>query len=225
MRAKQKNCPRPETAQKNGGVFESFLTGHASARFLCRQVGMADLGKEFLPVFLEMQAAHERLVVKKANLVIIQIVKCIRAGIASMDQVEESFGMDGTALEALLAYLDARPKQNLARRRSSVRHRAKPASGGEEVRPSKRIKRVSMRELSKKTAEVVRSVVPHREILVTERGRIIAKIVSQHDSIGVPYFARRKPSREFNKLHKRGKTGRGVDATQSISEDREDRPT
>ncbi len=100
-----------------------------------------------------------------------------------------------------------------------------PTSGREEVRPSKRIKRVSMRELSKKTAEVVRSVESHREILVTERGQIIAKIVSQRDSKRVPYFARRKPSPEFTKLDKSGKTGQGEDATQSISKDREDRPT
>ena len=225
MRTKSKNCPQPETAQKNGGVFERFLTANASARFLCRQIGMTDLANELVPVFWELQAAHERLVVRKANLVLIQIVKGIRAGIASMEQVEESFEMDGAALEELLTYLAAPPKQDLARHHSSDRRRAEQASGGEEVNPRKRIKRVSMGELSKKTAEVVRSVAPHREILVTERGRIIAKIVYQDGSTGVPYFARRKPSTEFTKLDKSGKTGHGVDATRSISQDREERLT
>ena len=225
MRPKPKNCPTSETGQKNGGAFEKFLTAHASARFLCRQIGMADLANELVPVFLELQAAHERLVVKKANLVLIQIVKYIRAGIASLDQVEESFELDGEALEALLTHLDSQPKQNLDRHHFSARRRAKPDSARKGMRPSKRIKRMSIRELSKTTAEVVRSIAPHEEILVTERGRIIAKIVSNNHSTKVPYFARRRPSREFTKLDKRGKTGQGVDATQSISEDREDRPT
>lgn len=38
-----------------------------------------------------------------------------------------------------------------------------------------------------------------------------------------PYFVRRKLSKEFKKLDDSGKTGRGRDSTQLISEDREDR--
>jgi excisionase family DNA binding protein len=40
-----------------------------------------------------------------------------------------------------------------------------------------------------------------------------------------PYFARRKLSKEFKKLDESGKTGRGTDSTQLISEDREDDET
>ncbi len=91
-------------------MFEKFLTANASARFLCRQIGMADLANELVPVFWDLQTAHERLVARKANRMLIQIVRGIRAGIASIEQVEDSFPMDGAALETLLTYLDAQPK-------------------------------------------------------------------------------------------------------------------
>jgi hypothetical protein len=49
------------------------------------------------------------------------------------------------------------------------------------------------------------------------------KVVPETDTAKVPYFARRKPSSEFVKLDKSGKTGRETNATQSISSDRKDR--
>jgi hypothetical protein len=48
-------------------------------------------------------------------------------------------------------------------------------------------------------------------------------VVPETDKSTVPYFARREPSSEFLKLDKSGKTGRGTNATRSISSDREDR--
>jgi len=43
------------------------------------------------------------------------------------------------------------------------------------------------------------------------------------DTIGVPYFARRKPSKAFAKLDASGKTGSGTNVTHLISQEREDR--
>ena len=63
----------------------------------------------------------------------------------------------------------------------------------------------------------------HGHILVTDNGRTIAKIVPEPNETGVPYFAHRKPSTAFAKLDSSGRTGRGTDVTESISEDREDR--
>jgi len=85
------------------------------------------------------------------------------------------------------------------------------------------MKTVSIRELHAKTGELVREASQHGHILVTDNGHTIAKIVPQADEAGVPYFAQRKPSTAFAKLDASGKTGRGTDATQLISEDREDR--
>jgi len=85
------------------------------------------------------------------------------------------------------------------------------------------MKTVSIRELHAKTGELVRKAAQHGHILVTDNGRTIAKIVPEINGTDVPYFARRKASMAFAKLDASGKTGGGTDATQVISEDREDR--
>jgi prevent-host-death family protein len=85
------------------------------------------------------------------------------------------------------------------------------------------MKKVTIRELHAKTGELVREASHHGQILVTDNGRTIAKIIPETDGTGVPYFAQRKPSTGFVRLDKSGKTSRGTDAMQSISEDREDR--
>jgi prevent-host-death family protein len=85
------------------------------------------------------------------------------------------------------------------------------------------MKTVSIRELHAKTGGLVRAASQHGHILVTDNGRTIAKIVPEINGTVVPYFAQRKSSLAFAKLDASGKTGRGTDATQLISEDREDR--
>ena len=85
------------------------------------------------------------------------------------------------------------------------------------------MKTVTIRELHAKTGELVRQAAKHGEILVTDSGRTIAKILPQTQNVGIPYFARRQPSSAFRKLDGTDKTGRGTDVTQLISEDREDR--
>jgi antitoxin (DNA-binding transcriptional repressor) of toxin-antitoxin stability system len=69
----------------------------------------------------------------------------------------------------------------------------------------------------------VREASRHGEIRVTDRGRVVARIVPQAEIGEVPYFARRKPSAAFKTLDESGKTGQGTDSTIAISEDREDR--
>ena len=85
------------------------------------------------------------------------------------------------------------------------------------------MKTVTIRELHAKTGELVRDASRHGQILVTDNGRTIAKILPETDGTGFPYFAQREPSRAFSRLDESGKTGRGSDVTQLISEDREDR--
>lgn len=85
------------------------------------------------------------------------------------------------------------------------------------------MKTVSIRELHAKTGELVRAAARHGEILVTDNGRTIAKILPQSEVSETPYFARRKMSAAFAKLDAGTKTGRGTDTTQLISEDRDDR--
>jgi prevent-host-death family protein len=83
------------------------------------------------------------------------------------------------------------------------------------------MKSISIRELHEKTGEYVRRAAKEGEILVTDRGRTVAKIVAQEEVQEVPYFARRKTTPAFRKLIKSGKLRGGTDSTQIVSDDRD----
>ena len=87
------------------------------------------------------------------------------------------------------------------------------------------MKTVTIRELHSRTGELVRQASRHGEIRVTDRGRVVAKILPEADPASVPYFARRRYVGPGIKcLIESGKLGRrGTDSTIAISEDREDR--
>ncbi len=85
------------------------------------------------------------------------------------------------------------------------------------------MKTITIRELHAKTGEWVREAALHGQILVTDNGRAVARIVPETEEGSVPYFAARKPSAAFARLDATGKTGQGTDVTQLISDDREDR--
>jgi prevent-host-death family protein len=85
------------------------------------------------------------------------------------------------------------------------------------------MKTVTIRELHAKTGELVREAKHHGHILVTDNGRTVAKIVPETDRVTTPFFGRRKPSAAFCRLDRSGKTAGGTDATESISQDREER--
>ena len=85
------------------------------------------------------------------------------------------------------------------------------------------MKKISIRELHEKTGDWIRKAVKEGEILVTDRGRTVAKIVPEVETPEVPYFARRVLTPGFRRLMKRGRLRGGTDATRIVSEDR-DRP-
>ena len=87
------------------------------------------------------------------------------------------------------------------------------------------MKTISIRELHARTGKLVREASRHGQILVTDNGRTIAKIVPAVQPEGAPYFARRKfIDGRIKKLIETGRLGRGgTDVTQLISDDREDR--
>ena len=85
------------------------------------------------------------------------------------------------------------------------------------------MKSVSIRELHARTGELVRSASRHGEILVTDHGRLIAKIVPESAGGKPPYFLHRDASEAFRRLDSIGSTGGGTDSTRTISENREDR--
>jgi antitoxin (DNA-binding transcriptional repressor) of toxin-antitoxin stability system len=83
------------------------------------------------------------------------------------------------------------------------------------------MKTISIRELHEKTGEWVRSAAKYGGLIVTDRGRTIAKIIPHEEEVEVPYFARRKMSPEFRRLFESGKLRGATDSTQLISEDRD----
>jgi len=87
------------------------------------------------------------------------------------------------------------------------------------------MKTISIRELHAKTGRWVRDASKHGQILVTDNGRAIAKIVPELPPIQTPYFARRNYiDDQTRSVIESGRLGRGgADATDLISEDREDR--
>ena len=87
------------------------------------------------------------------------------------------------------------------------------------------MKVVTLRELHARTGQVVRAVSQQGQILITDNGRTIARMVPESAAAEVPYFARRKfVSVAMRKLIESGKLGAGgTDSTQAISEDREGR--
>jgi antitoxin (DNA-binding transcriptional repressor) of toxin-antitoxin stability system len=80
---------------------------------------------------------------------------------------------------------------------------------------------ITIRELHQATGRWVRQAAAG-EVHVTERGRLIAKIVPAKPLPDKPFFANPKFSRAFlaQRKHLRG----GTDSTQTISEDRERQP-
>src|SRR5438309_7545473 len=82
------------------------------------------------------------------------------------------------------------------------------------------MKSVSIRELHAQTGRWVRRAAEHGEILVTDRGRIIAKLVAQSFASTKPYFSDRKMLPAFRKFANRAR--KGLDVTQLISEDRDE---
>jgi antitoxin (DNA-binding transcriptional repressor) of toxin-antitoxin stability system len=82
---------------------------------------------------------------------------------------------------------------------------------------------ITIRELHNRTGRWVRQAALDGEIIVTERGVCVAKIVAQSPAAKSPYFARRKVSTAFSKLSSGGKLRGGTDSTRAISEDRDDR--
>ncbi len=80
------------------------------------------------------------------------------------------------------------------------------------------MKTITIRELHERTGRWVRRA-SEREIYVTERGRLVAKIVGATPLPTEPFFANPKFTRAFlaHRKHLRG----GTDSTQTISEERE----
>ena len=87
------------------------------------------------------------------------------------------------------------------------------------------MKTISIRELHTRTGQWLRKATQHGQILVTDHGRAVARIVPEGKTAAVPYFARRKfISPAFRKAIESGQLGRrGTDSTSAISEERVDR--
>ncbi len=83
------------------------------------------------------------------------------------------------------------------------------------------MKTISIRELHEKTGSWVKQAEHFGEIVVTDHGKIVARIIPQVCEEVTPYFARRKLTPAFRKLMEGGKLRGGTDSTDIIAEDRD----
>lgn len=81
------------------------------------------------------------------------------------------------------------------------------------------MKTITIRELHAATGKWVRRSVALGEVRVSERGRVIARLLPISSVPAVPYFARRTLTRAFKAAQSSLKGGR--DSTLLISEDRD----
>lgn len=82
------------------------------------------------------------------------------------------------------------------------------------------MKTVSIRELHESTGQWVRQAAQSGEVMVTDRGRVVARIVPAVPERETPYFSRRTLTPAFRKLSG-ALAARGADSTRAISEDRD----
>jgi len=85
------------------------------------------------------------------------------------------------------------------------------------------MKSISIRELHEKTGDWIRKADQYGEILVTSRGKTVAKILPEAGPGETPYFLRRRATPAYRRLAERGTLSGGTDSTQIISEDRDRR--
>jgi antitoxin (DNA-binding transcriptional repressor) of toxin-antitoxin stability system len=78
---------------------------------------------------------------------------------------------------------------------------------------------ITIRQLHDETGRWVRKAADLGELQVTERGRVIAKLIPASAPADTPYFARRKLLPAFVAARLRG----GRDSTEGIGEEREHR--
>jgi prevent-host-death family protein len=111
------------------------------------------------------------------------------------------------------------------RRAGSMANRSLALTSGIKCVTMRHMKTITIRELHSRTGQWVRKAAQHGQILVTDHGRTVARIVPEIKTAAVPYFARRKfISPVFRKIVESGSLGKGgTDSTILISEDREDR--
>lgn len=81
------------------------------------------------------------------------------------------------------------------------------------------MKTITIRQLHDETGRWVRRAAALGELPVTERGRIVAKLVPAGDPPARPYFAGRKLLPAFRSAQRSG----GIDSTELISRERDER--
>jgi prevent-host-death family protein len=80
------------------------------------------------------------------------------------------------------------------------------------------MKTISIRELHARTGAWVREAERAGEIAITDRGRVVARILPAAGLGSVPYFARRRLLPEYQAFE--GTLGGGTDSTDIVSDDR-----
>jgi antitoxin (DNA-binding transcriptional repressor) of toxin-antitoxin stability system len=81
------------------------------------------------------------------------------------------------------------------------------------------MKAITIRQLHDETGRWIRRALAQGELQVTERGKVVAKLVPASAPPSVPYFSARKLLPSFRAARLSG----GMDATKGISSERDER--
>jgi prevent-host-death family protein len=83
------------------------------------------------------------------------------------------------------------------------------------------MKTISIRDLHEKTGAWIRRATTQGALIVTDRGKPVARIVPEVAPPSLPFFARRAIPRALRGLSRSGKLRGGTDSTRAISDDRD----
>ena len=88
--------------------FARFLTGHATARWLVQTEGLGDDANAIVPLIHSIQCAHDAIVRREAQLLVLKLLRWLRAGklndgTIQQGQLAELFGVSVKELKELKA--------------------------------------------------------------------------------------------------------------------------
>lgn len=86
--------------------YARFLTGYTTARWLAQSEGLDDLANELVPVLHSVQNAHDQILNREAQLMVLKLLHWLRAGklrggTLKPSQLAELFGISLAALRKL----------------------------------------------------------------------------------------------------------------------------
>jgi hypothetical protein len=93
-------------ARMSDDKYARYLTGHATARWLVQSEGLGDDANAIVPLIQGLQCAHDAIVRREAQLLVLKLLRWLQAGklnngTVQPDQLAELFGVSTDDLQEL----------------------------------------------------------------------------------------------------------------------------